>query len=315
MVAEVWAGVDVAKQHLDVALEGKGEVRRFANDEAGSVRLLAWLQAHAGARVVVEATGGYERLLLAAAARAGIPAARMNPRQVRDFARATGRLAKTDALDAAVLAAFGARLHPAPTPPADEGQTALAAQVARRRQLKEMVVAERHRAGMAPPAVRAGIERHLQWLEQEVAAVEAELDQQVAADAGRRTRAALLQSVPGVGPTVARALLAGLPELGVLRGRQLAALVGVAPLNRDSGQLRGRRMVWGGRAPVRAALYMAALVGSRHNPVLRDYYRRLVNAGKAKKVALVACMRKLLVILNAIVRDGRPWDDARAASA
>lgn len=310
----IWAGVDVAKQHLDAAIDGERDVRRFANDEAGNASLLVWLRACGVTAVVLEATGGYERLLLAVTGSAGMPAARVNPRQVRDFARATGQLAKTDAIDARVLAAFGARLQPTVVVQADEGQAELAAQVARRRQLQAMIVAERNRAAMARPSVRQQIERHLRWLEEELAAVEAALDQQVIVDDGRRERAGLLQSVPGVGPVLIRTLLAELPELGGLHGRQLAALVGVAPLNRDSGMMRGRRTVWGGRAPVRAALYMCALVGSRYNPVLRRFYQRLLEAGKPKKVALVACMRKLLTILNAIVRDARPWDTAHVAA-
>ena len=310
MTSEVWAGVDVAKRHLDVALDGRHEVRRFTNDEAGIARLLRWLRPHAPAAVVVEATGGYERALLSAAEGAGLHAVRVNPRQVRDFARATGQLAKTDAIDARVLAAYGGLLRPPATLHSDDAQAALAALTARRRQLREMVGAERNRAQLAQPAVRRSIEAHIGWLEEELAAVEAELEARVALDPERSGRAALLRSVPGVGPVLTHTVLADLPELGRLGGRQAAALVGVAPLNRDSGMLRGRRTTWGGRAPVRAALYMAALVGTRFNPVLRAYYQRLLAAGKPKKLALVACMRKLLVVLNAILRDGRPWDPA-----
>jgi transposase len=259
---------------------------------------------------VVEATGGYERALALAVSQAGLPVSVVNPRQVREFARATGQLAKTDAIDARVLARFGGRLEPVPTLLADEAQTDFAALVARRRQLQEMLVMERNRLQQAPGAVRGRIETHIGWLEQELEAVETELGTRVAADPARAERARLLRSVPGVGPVLAHTLLADFAELGTLSNRKAAALAGVAPLNFDSGLLRGRRMIWGGRADVRTALYMAALVGTRYNPVLRALYQRLLTAGKAKKLALVACMRKLLVILNAIARSGIAWSTA-----
>lgn len=315
MTAGVWAGVDVAKRHLDVAVEGATAVERFSNDEAGIARAVAWLLARQPAGVVLEATGGYERELLVAGSRAGLRLCVVNPRQVREFARATGRMAKTDAIDARVLAHFGGRLSPASTLPADDAQTHFAALVARRRQLQEMLVMEGNRLRQALHALRGGIEAHIGWLEQELAGVEAELEVRTATDPERAARAALLRSVPGVGPVLTNTLLADFVELGSLDARQVAALAGVAPLNRDSGTLRGRRMVWGGRAPVRAALYMAALVGKRYNPVLRTFYQRLLAAGKPKKVALVACMRKLLVILNAMLRDRRPWDPAHGVPA
>lgn len=315
MTAGVWAGVDVAKRDLDVALEGASTVERFANDEAGIARIVAWLRMQQPDGVVVEATGGYERKLVRAASRAGLRLSVVNPRQVREFARATGRLAKTDAIDARVLARFGGRLEPAGTVLADEAHTEFAALVARRRQLQEMQVMERNRLQHASRATRARIEAHVGWLAQELAAVEAELEVDTAADPERAALAALLRSVPGVGPVLTYTLLAAFIELGMVNTRQAAALAGLAPLNRDSGTLRGRRTVWGGRAAVRAALYMSALVATRHNPVLRSFYRRLLAAGKPKKVALVACMRKLLVILNAMVRDRRPWDPARGVPA
>jgi len=311
MVA-AWAGVDVAKAHLDAAVAGSDMVRRFANDGAGVTGLVTWLGEQGVTALVVEATGGYERAVSASARAAGIVVSRMNPRQVRDFARATGQLAKTDTIDARVLASYGARLTPAATWHAEEDGAERAALVGRRRQLQGMLTAERNRLPLARRAVQAHIAGHIAWLEQELRAVEGELEELASADGVYAAQAELLRTVPSVGRVVAHTLLSELPELGRLPGRQLAALVGVAPLNRDSGLLRGRRSVWGGRAPVRATLYMAALVGSRHNPVLRDYYRRLLDAGKPKKVALVACMRKLLVILNAIVRTGRPWDPSYA---
>ena len=297
-MTSVWAGVDVAKRQLDCAVEGVQAVERFVNDEAGVARAVAWLRAQHPAGVVVEATGGYGRALLLAAERAGLALSVVNPRQVREFARATGRLAKTDAIDAHVLARFGGRLEPARTLLADEAQADCTALVARRRQLVEMLTMERNRLPHARPLVRAGIEAHIHGLEQELAEVEQQLDAHIAADPQQEARAALLQSVPGVGPVLTHTLLADFPELGSLDARQTAALAGVAPLNHDSGMLRGRRTTWGGRAPVRAALYMAALVATRYNPVLRGFYQRLLARGKPKKLALVACMRKLLVILT-----------------
>jgi transposase len=307
MSAALWAGVDVAKTHLDLAVEGATGTQRFPNDATGVSRAVDWLRARQPAGVVVEPTGGYERPLVRALVEAGLPVAVVNARQVREFARATGQLAKTDALDAHVLARFGGRLEPRHTLLAEDDQADVAALAARRRQLQQMLTAERNRLQLARPSARRSIAAHIGWLEQELAAVEQQLEAQVAADPAQADRAALLRSVPGVGPVLTHTLLAGFPELGSLDAKQAAALAGVAPLNRDSGAFRGRRRVWGGRAPVRAALYMAALVGTRYNPVLRSYYQRLLAAGKAKKLALVACMRKLLVILNAIVRSGVPW--------
>ena len=312
MDTAVWAGIDVAKAHLDLAVEGAVGTQRFSSDETGVTSAVDWLRARQPAGIVVEATGGYERPLLLALAEAGLPVSVVNPRQVRDFARATGRLAKTDALDAQLLARFGGRLVPAPTLLADQSQDDFAALVARRRQLQEMLTAERNRLQSVPRSARRSVQAHIGWLEQELAAVEQELEAQIAADPAQAERAALLRSVPGVGPVLTQTLLAHFTELGSLGGKQAAALAGVAPLNRDSGTLRGRRTVWGGRAPVRAALYMAALVGTRYNPVLRGY-QRLLAAGKAKKLALVACMRKLLVILNAIVRSGVAWSPTHSS--
>lgn len=303
----VWAGVDVSKGWLDAACSDTVVVHRFANDAAGIKQLVGWLRERAPGGVVAEATGGYERALLAALVEAGIDAVRVNPRQVREFARATGRLAKTDALDARVLAQFGARLRPAVRLQADESQQRLAALTARRRQLTEMLTAERNRLQLANPMVRRGVQAHIRWLEQELAAVDAELAAQIQLEPRSRERARVLRSVPGVGPVLTATLLADLAELWELPPRPLAALVGVAPLNRDSGTLRGRRTVWGGRAPVRAALYMATLSATRHNPTIHDYYHRLLAAGKAKKLALVACMHKLLNILRAIAQRGTPW--------
>jgi transposase len=260
--------------------------------------------------VVLEATGNYERPAAVAVAAAGIAVAVVNPRQARDFAKAAGRLAKTDRIDAQVLARFAGAVGPRPSVLPDEEARVLQDILLRRRQLLEMIVAEKNRLQMASEAVARRIAAHLRWLEKELGRVERELDEAVGESETWRANEELLRSVPGVGPVLARTLLAELPELGTLPRRRGCALVGVAPFNRDSGTFRGKRQVWGGRAPVRAALYMGALVATRHNPVIREFYERLLAAGKPKKVALVACMRKLLSILNAVMRDRVPWHSA-----
>jgi transposase len=303
----VTVGIDVAKARLDVAVRPSGAAWHVPNDEAGLAALVERLTALAPALVVLEATGGLEVPAAAALAAAGLPAAVVNPRQVRDFAKAVGQLAKTDALDAQVLARFGEVVRPAPRPLPDADARALAALVARRRQVLGMLTAERQRLGTARPPVRDRVRAHVAWLEQELADLDDDLRRRVRGSPIWREREDLLRSVPGIGPVVATTLLAELPELGALDRKRLAALVGLAPLNRDSGTLRGKRVVWGGRGRVRAALYMAALVAVRFNPVLRAFYARLLRAGKAKKVALTAAMHKLLLILNAIVHAGTPW--------
>ncbi len=300
-------GIDVAKAHLDVAVRPTNEYWRAANTDAGIAGLTERLQTMQPTLVVLEATGGHERAMTAALAVAGVPVAVVNPRQVRDFAKATGKLAKTDALDATVLAHFAAAVQPAPCALPDDATQALDALVARRRQLVGMLVAEKNRLPTTAAPVRARIERQIAWLEDELADVDRDLDQVIRSNPLWREQDQLLRSVPGVGPVVATTLLAELPELGTLTRQQIAALVGVAPLNRDSGTQRGRRAVWGGRARVRAALYMGALVGMRYNPVLRAFYDRLCAAGKAKKVALTACMHKLLTMLNAMLKQRTMW--------
>jgi transposase len=312
--AAIFAGIDVSKAALDVALRPGGEPWRCANDEVGIAELVGRLRPLGPELIVLEATGGLERLVVTALALAGLPVAVVNPRQVRDFAKATGRLAKTDALDAGVLAHFAAAIHPAPRPLPDAQSQALAALVERRRQLVGMLTAEKNRFQQALPAVRAQVAAHIQWLEQALAEVDGELDQTLHASPLWRERDQLLRSVPGVGPTVSLTLLAHLPELGQGSGKHLATLVGLAPLNRDSGAWRGSRAIWGGRRHVRAALYMAALVGVRHNPVLRAFYERLVARGKPKKLALTACMHKLLTILHAVLRDRAPWQPTLLAT-
>lgn len=305
--APSFVGIDVAKAHLDLARRPAGEPWQTANDAVAIADLVGHLQDWQPQGIVVEATGGLERPLVRALAAAGLPVAVVNPRQVRDFARATGRLAKTDRLDAAVLAHFAEAIRPQPRPQPAADADLLAARLARRRQLIEMRTAEQGRLATTPEPLRAEVVAHLTWLDQQLATLRAEVRQAVAANAAWQEQADCLRSVPGVGDTLAFTLLADLPELGHLSRQQCAALVGVAPLNRDSGTLRGRRRTGGGRAPVRAALYMAALVASRHNPVIQALYTRLVAKGKAKKVALVACMRKLLTILNAMLKHQTPW--------
>ena len=305
---DLYIGIDVSKDRLDAAVEPAGEAWQTANDEAGIGELVERLQTHGPTTVILEATGGYELPLVGALLAAGLPAAVVNPRQVRDFARATGQLAKTDAIDARVLARFGAAVRPELRPVPDEATRELAALVARRRQLIEMLTAEKNRLRLAARAVRRDIQQHIRWLERRLSDLDRDLAQHVRSSPGWRERDDLLQSVPGIGPVSSVTLLAQLPELGRLNRKEIAALVGVAPLNRDSGTLRGRRRVWGGRAPVRATLYMAALAATRHNPAVRAFYLRLLAAGKPKKLALVACMRRLLTAMNAITRDQTAWN-------
>ncbi len=303
----VFVGLDVAKATLDVALRPSEEQWRVANDEAGIASLVARLRPLAPVLVVAEATGGFERAAIAALAAAGLPVVVANPRQIRDFAKSTGQLAKTDQLDAGILALFADRVRPAPRPLPDEVTQLLDALLTRRRQLLEMLVAERNRLGFAPRPLHRGIQQHIRWLERQLDDVTTELAAQIERSPVWRAKDDLLQSVPGVGRIISAVLLAELPELGTLTHKQLATLAGVAPLARDSGTLRGKRMVWGGRAGVRTALYLAALCGSRWNPGLRPFYERLRAAGKPRKVALIACARKLLTVLNAMVRDNAYW--------
>ena len=308
----VYVGIDVSKAELEVAVGG--EAWTIPNDESGIETLLQRLSERTPDLVVLEATGGYETAAVASLAEAGLPVVVANPRQVRDFARATGKLAKTDRIDARVLALFAERIRPQVRALPDEEAQELTALLARRRQLIEMMVAEKHRVTMAPKTVRKGIRQHIEWLKRQLKSVDSDLERRIKESPVWRAKEDLLRSVPGVGPVVSRTLIGDLPELGRLSRREIAALAGVAPLNRDSGTLRGKRMVWGGRRTVRVALYMAALTASQRNPVIREFYERLRERGKPPKVALTACMRKLLVILNAMVRDGVPWDPTTSAS-
>lgn len=307
MATESFIGIDVARDSLEVAARPVGEQWRVANDTPGIAELSARLRVLRPTLIVLEATGGLELAVLAALGSAGLPVVAVNPRQVRDFAKATGKLAKTDGIDAQVLAHFADAVRPAVRPLPDAATRALSALVTRRRQLVEMLTAEENRRASAPLAIRADIQDHIAWLRKRLTGVDKELGQALRASPLWREQEDLLRSVPCVGPVVTVTLLADLPELGILGRKQIAALVGLAPLNRDSGTRHGKRTVWGGRSTVRAALYMAALVGSRSNPVLRALYTRLLAAGKTKKIALTACMHKLLTILSALLKNRTRW--------
>jgi transposase len=310
---DVVVGIDVAKAALDLAVRPSGEERHQANDAAGIDEVVLWLQTLRPQIIVVEATGGYEAPLVAELGLASLAVAVVNPRQVRDFARATGRLAKTDRLDAQTLAHFGQAVRPTPRPLPDAEAQALAALVERRRQVVAMRTAEENRLGATRvAAVRVRIQAHLAWLETDLWEIDEDLRQRLRASPLWREQDDLLQSVPGIGPILSLTLLAELPEWGRLSHAQIAALVGVAPLNRDSGTLRGRRAVWGGRRAIRTTLYMGTLRATRCNPAIRPFYERLLAAGKPKKVALVACMHKLLTILNAMVKHHTPWQTQAA---
>lgn len=312
MSDSVFVGIDVSSQTLEVASSAQAATWQAANDAAGVEQLAAQLVALAPALVVLEATGGYEFEAACALQAAGLAVAVVNPRAARDFARAMGALAKTDALDARMLAAFARVLHQHPErerfvkPLADAELQRLQALVLRRRQLVQMITSEGQRMRVAHAAARPSIERVLEFLRRELADSDTDVAEHV--QRHHAQLASLLSSVPGVGAASVAVLLAELPELGKLDRRRIAALVGVAPLNRDSGQMRGQRAIWGGRADVRRTLYMATLVGVRHNSVLKTYYQRLLATGKRKKVALVAAMRKLLTMLNAIAKHGSQWD-------
>lgn len=308
-----FVGIDVAKAWLDVAVRPSGAQWRSTNTEADLLALVERVKTLRPQVIVLEATGGYERAAVAALAAAHLPVVVVNPRQVRDFARATGRLAKTDQLDAQVLAHFAEAVHPEPRPLPDEATQHLAALLERRSQLVAMLTAEKNRRQQALGSVRPLIEAHIGWLEHALEQLNQDLDQLLQASPLWRARDALLRSVPGVGPILSFTLLADLPELGTLSHKQLAALVGVAPLNRDSGFSRGKRLIWGGRSRVRSALYMSSLSAVRYNPVLRAFWTRLREQGKPRKVALVACMHKLLTILNAMLKHQTSWQPMLAA--
>ena len=304
---ETYVGIDVAKDRVDVAVRSGGDMWCVDYDERGISELVSCLQTAEPAAVLLEATGGLEMPLVSALAAAALPVVVVNPRQVRDFAKATGKLAKTDALDAQVLAHFAEAVRPPVRPLRDEDTQELSAFTTRRNQLMTMLVAEKNRLRRASHAVRPSIQSHISWLEQELNDLDDDLRRALRRSPIWRDKDDLLRSVPGVGEQLSLSLLAYLPELGTLNRKRIAALVGVVPFNRDSGPRRGKRSVWGGRSRLRAVLYMGALVASRCNPILRDFYQRMIKAGKPKKLALTACMRKLLTILNAMVKSGQHW--------
>jgi transposase len=303
-----YVGIDVAKAHLDVAVHPLGENWRVEHHPEGIASLVAQLAAQSPTLVVLEATEGLELPLVGELLSAQLPVVVVNPRQVRDFAKALGKLAKTDALDARVLAQFGEATKPQLRPLPDAQTQELHALVARRRQLVGMLTAEKNRLRTATPRVQPQLQEHIQWLQQRLEEVDQDLRGLIRSTPAWRAKEKVLRSVPGVGPVLTVTLVGQVPELGQLDRRQLSALVGVAPFNRDSGTLRGKRTVWGGRSSVRAALYMATLVATRFNPVIKAFYQRLLEAGKPKKVALTACMRKLLTILNSMVKHNCPWN-------
>ena len=306
--SELFIGIDICKARLDVADDANSLPWSVANNDAGIASLVERLQTLPPTLIVMEATGGLETLLYAALTTAGLPAVVMNPRQVRDFAKALGTLAKTDALDARILARFGAAIQPAVRPMKDDTTQELTALVTRRRQLLAMLTAEKTRLQQAAKWIRKDIKAHIASLEHRLQTIEGHIAEIIKQTPGWKEKDSLIRSVPGVGNVLSMNLLSSLTELGTLNRREIATLVGVAPLNRDSGNVRGKRMVWGGRAQVRAALYMAALSASRFNPVITAFYQRLIEQGKQPKVALTACMRKLLVILNTMVKTQTAWN-------
>jgi transposase len=300
-------GIDVSKQWLDVATLPERETRRFSNDGAGQEQLGAWLIQLAPELIVMEATGGFETRVATALAAEGLALAVVNPRHVRDFARAFGILAKTDRIDASVLAAFAEKVHPPVRPLPDEDRRELIDLVDRRRQLVTMRAEEKTRLSQATASARQDIKEHIEWLDERLRRLDIDLTAKLRSSSLWKAKEEILISVPGVGRVTVFTLLARLPELGALNRRAIAALTGVAPFARDSGQHRGRRMIWGGRADVRSVLYMAAVTAARINPVIKSFYLRLKQAGKPAKVALTACMRKLLTILNTMLRTNQSW--------
>lgn len=304
---EIFVGIDISKAWLDIAVHEQEEVLRTNNNERGIASLVKQLKKQKPNLIVVEPTGGFEMLVVAELSQAGLPIAVVNAKRVRDFARATGQLAKTDQLDAKVLAHFAAAVRPVPRSLRSEDEEQLTALLTRRRQVLEMLTVEKNRLVTVRATMRADIEAHLQWLSNHLKELDREIEEFVKGTPIWKEKDALLQSVPGVGPVTSATMLGMLPELGQLNRQEIAALVGVAPVNKDSGKKQGKRRIYGGRADVRSVLYMAALSAKKFNPVIRIFYERLIQHGKEKKVALTACMRKLLVILNAMMHSNQPW--------
>ena len=309
---EVFVGIDVSKEKLDVAVRPSGELMSFSNDEDGISVMADFIKPFSPLLIVFEATGGLETASVGMLAAKGLPVVVINPRQVRDFAKATGRLAKTDAIDAHVIARFGEAVRPEVRPLKDEETKRLAALITRRRQIVEMITAEKNRLSRTTPWTLKDIQNHVAWLEKCLKKADKNLNDLLRKSPVWREKSDILQSTPGVGPVLSMTLLSNLPELGTLNRKQIAALVGVAPLNRDSGSFRGKRMIWGGRASIRSVLYMSVTCAIRFNPVIKKFYQRLRDAGKLHKVAMTACMRKLLVILNTMIKNRTCWGTVNA---
>lgn len=307
---KIYAGIDVSKATLDVAVSNQKAIKSFTNDEGGIDKIVSYLKGAPPVIVVMEATGGLEKLVAACLTEAGLPVVIVNPRQIRDFARAKGKLAKTDTIDAKIMADFACDIRPEVRALSDQQTEEIKALMRRHQQVVSMITAESNRLSSANKAVKPSIQSHIQWLKHQLKDIDKHLEEQIRNSPLWREKDDLLRSVPGVGPVLSLTLLSSLPELGSLNRKQIAALAGIAPLNRDSGIMRGKRTIWGGRPRVRAALYMGTLAATRYNPVIREHYERLVKLGKAKKVALIACMRKLLTILNAMLRDNKIWQCA-----
>lgn len=305
---EIFVGVDISKTELEVAIWDRDGVWNFCNDEPGVQALCDFLRPLQPAMIVLEASGGLEKKASVQLAGKELPVVVVNPTRVRNFAKASGQYAKTDAIDARVIAHFGQAIRPQVRPLRKGLQERLSRLLTRRKQVVRMLTMEKNRTYSADPDAKESIQRHMAWLENELEGLNQQLGQIVAKDPDCRRKAALLQSVPGVGAVTATTLVGQLPELGLINRQEIAALVGVAPMNRDSGRMRGRRRVYGGRAAVRSTLYMAVLSAMRFNPTIKEFYERLISNGKENKVAMTACMRKLIVILNAMVRDQQPWN-------
>ncbi len=312
---EYWVGIDVSKNELDIHVRPAGQCLRLSNCPEGVEQLVGVVEPLAPQLIVLEATGGMESLAAVALSRVGLAVAVVNPRQVRDFAKATGQLAKTDRIDAGILAHFAQVIQPEVRPLPDEQAQLLGELVSRRHQIVEMIKAEKNRLPTMKGPMREHIQVHIDWLQLQLVELEQILREAIRQSPLWQEKVDLLKTVPGIGDVVSCTLVAFLPELGRLSGKKIASLVGLAPINRDSGKFRGKRTIWGGRARVRTALYMSAIVATRFNPVIKTFYDRLLQRGKPKKVALTACMHKLLLILNAITKSGQPWSNAIAGGS
>ena len=308
MSTESFVGIDVSKDTLEIGIYPGVDAYSVANSEQGLDELVLRLKALGPQLIICEATGGYETLAVSRLAAAQLPVLAINPRQIRDFAKSVGKLAKTDAIDAGIIARFAAAVRPELRSIKDHPSQELAALMTRRRQIVEMITAETNRLSTASKRNRRDIEAHVRWLQKRLEQIDDQIKRDIHDSPIWRTKDKILQSTTGVGPAMSAALIGYVPELGQLTGKQISALVGVAPLNHDSGRFRGRRMIWGGRAHVRSVLYMSAVSAMQHNPVIREFYQRLRTKGKCFKVAIVACMRKLLVVLNAMLRDQTTWN-------